>query len=145
MNNFLESVSWIPYALKTNGLFKKIKNPINLDMSIIGLNKKFKFYILENDEGLSRQLTSFGFREPINLKYSSEFIDNKDVVLDAGANIGLFSLLSFKAKKIISVEPIEDCIPILKKNLKENNLSSKSEVLNMAIGKKGKLILEKNN
>ncbi|MFH1325746.1 MAG: FkbM family methyltransferase [archaeon] len=145
MNNIIEWVSWIPYKLKTEILPKKVKKRIDLDLSFIGINKKFRFSALEKDEGLSRQLTTFGFREPINLRYSSIFTGKDDIVLDIGANLGLFSLLSFNAKKIISIEPIKECIPILKKNLMDNNLSGKSEVLNMAVGKRGKLILEKNN
>ena len=141
-NQILEKISWIPYRLKSRLIFNK-KNPHTLDFKKLDLNKKFQFYILEKDEGLSNQLRAFGFREPLNMKYSYLFVSKEDKVLDIGANLGLFSLLSCNAKKIISIEPITECIPVLKKNLQRNGLLKKSTIINMAVGKKGKLILKK--
>ena len=135
-------ITWAPYNL----IFKFAKKKgsfLNLNLKKIGINKSFKFNLLEEDNGLSKDLKIYGFREPLNLKYSYNFIDEQDKVLDIGANIGLFSLLSCKAKEIISIEPLKECLPVLKKNLKENGLSNKSKVINMAVGKEGILTLKK--
>jgi len=144
MIQIIEKISWIPYKLREKLIIKK-KNPLKLNFKKIGLNKQFIFYTLGEDEGLSNQLQAFGFREPLNIKYSYEFVTKKDRVLDIGANIGLFSLLSHNAEKIIAIEPIKECIPILEKNLGESDLLSKSKIINMAVGEKGKLLLEKDD
>ena len=76
------------------------------------------------------------------LEYYYKFIKPSDIVLDVGANIGLFTVLSENAKKIICVEPLKQAIPILKKNISDNGLDKKTEIINAAVGKKGKLIIE---
>ena len=138
----IQKITWIPHNLKSKFAPKK-EDPILLDLRRLGITKTFKLYTLKKDLGLTDQLKTFGFREPLNLRYSHDFIRKNDKVLDIGANIGLFSLLSHNAKEIISVEPIKECLPILRKNLEENGLSKKTKVINLAVGKEGKLILKK--
>ena len=84
-NQMLEKISWIPYKLKEKFILKR-KNPLKLNFKKIGLKKEFLFYTLDEDEGLSNQLQAFGFREPLNIKYSYQFVSKKDRVLDIGAN-----------------------------------------------------------
>ena len=141
MNRILEQISWMPFDFLTS-IKRSKKNFINLDLKNVGIKRVFKFHLSPKDKGLSSQLISFGFREPLNLKYHYDFINSSDVVLDIGANIGLFSILSENAKKIICVEPLKEAIPILKKNIKGNSLSKKTKILNAAVGKKGKLLIE---
>jgi len=141
-NKLLEKLSWVPYNLISK-LKSRKRNPLLLDFRKLGIPKSFKFYFLEKDLGLSNQLNSFGFREPINLKYSYDFIKKEDIVLDIGSNLGLFPLLAYNAKRIIAVEPIKECIPLLKKNLKENKIWKKIRVIKMAVGKEGKLRIKK--
>ena len=140
-NQILEKISWIPHDVLRKIKYKR-KNFIKLDLNKIGINRKFNFYLSKDDEGLSSQLIVFGFREPINLKYSYEFVKDSDNVLDIGSNIGLFPLLSENAKKIICIEPLKEAIPILRKNIEANKLSDKTKIINAAVGKRGKLILE---
>ena len=139
--NILETLSWIPHDIVT-AIKDNKKSPISLKLRKLGIPEDFKVVLPEDDKGLSAQLRVAGLREPINFEYYYKFIDENDVVLDLGANAGIFSLLSKKAKKIICVEPLVGMIPYLKKNLEINGLKSKSVVLNMAVGKKGKLFLE---
>ncbi|PIO08342.1 hypothetical protein COU59_01815 [Candidatus Pacearchaeota archaeon CG10_big_fil_rev_8_21_14_0_10_34_12] len=141
MKNIIEKISWIPFNLLT--LMKKNRDKsINLNFKNIGINKKFKFNLSSNDEGLSSQLRVFGFREPLNLEYYYKFVDSSDIVLDIGANIGFFTILSERAKKIICVEPLKQAIPILNRNISDNNLAEKTNVINAAVGKNGKLLIE---
>ncbi len=135
----IEQMSWLPYKA-CELLFDSEEEVINIDLK--GIDKKFYFHVSSEDKGLSTQLRVFGFREPINLEYYYKFIEKDDVVLDIGANVGLFTVLSHNAKRIICVEPLEQVIPILKKNILENNLQNKTKILNCAIGEKGTLILE---
>jgi len=141
VKKIIEKISWVPYNIIYNRESKK-QNPIKLNLEGVGVKKNIIFHVIDNDEGLSKQLRLFGFREPLNWKKYYYFVDEEDVVLDIGANIGLFSILSKNAKKIICVEPIRECIPILEKNLDSHNLLNKSIIINMAVVKKGRLWLE---
>jgi len=55
-------------------------------------------------------------------------INKGDTVIDAGANIGIFSImasiLTGKSGKIIAIEPDPDNLKILKRNLELNNLDN---------------------
>ena len=142
MDETIEKISWMPYKLVSKFKSKK-KDPLFLDFRKIGIPKSFKLYLLKEDKGLSNQFNAFGLREPINLRYLYKFITKQDKVLDVGSNIGFFPLISSNAKEIVAVEPIKECIPLIKKNLEENGLLKKSRIINMAVGKEGKLRLKK--
>ena len=68
-----------------------------------------------------------------------EFLKPESIILDCGANIGVFSLwahyLSPKGK-IYSFEPTKSTFEILKKNIKENNLEEFIYPFNLALGDK---------
>jgi len=144
MNKIIEKLSWIPYNFLMRRANKK--NPIVLNFESLGINEKFIFYLEKRDLGLSAQFRAFGFREPINYRYHYNFIEEDDVVLDIGANLGMFTLLSKKAKKIICVEPLKESISILKKNIEKNGLKNKCKIINAVVGKEeGILLVEINN
>ena len=130
-----KTLSWLLYRKVMNNV--KMEDSINVNLNKIGINKEFKFNIIKEDEGLSKQLTAFRFREPLNWKNYYDYVESKDIVLDIGANIGLFSILSCKAKEIICVEPVEECMPILKKNLENNNMEA--IIINKAVGENVKI------
>ncbi|MHB8396206.1 MAG: FkbM family methyltransferase [Thermoplasmataceae archaeon] len=59
-------------------------------------------------------------------------ISNEDTVIDAGANIGIFTLLASQiAKNVIAIEPDEENLKILELNLNMN------EIRNVTVIKKG--------
>lgn len=140
-NPLMEKISWLPYNLLCRIKDNKAE-PTEMDLRKIGINKKFPILTSAKDEGSSSQLRVFKIREPVNSEYYWNFVDENDIVLDLGANIGDTSVLSSKAKKIIAVEPLQRAIAYLKENLKINGIDEKSEVLGMAVGKKGWLFLE---
>ena len=140
----LKDISWIPYKSLTKYLGEN-KEKMYLNFKKIGIRKKFIFSTLKGDTGLSADLSVFGFREPLNWESYYNFVNKEDIVLDIGANLGMFSLLSSNAKKIVAVEPVKKCLLVLKKNLLDNGLKDKSIVINMAVGDKGKLRLRKDS
>jgi FkbM family methyltransferase len=134
-------LSWIPYSL-----FCRIRdndqNPISVDLSDYRIDKKFLLSLPSEDDGLSKQLRTFGFREPLNCECYVKFISRDDTLLDIGANIGFFTLLGNDARRIVCVEPLNNVIPLLQKNISQNNLSDKCEIVHAAVGPRGKLHLE---
>lgn len=68
--------------------------------------------------------------------YDELAVSNGDVVIDVGANIGVFSTRASErvgaAGKVISVEPIKDNIRLLKKNLKQNGCTN-VQILKLAL------------
>jgi FkbM family methyltransferase len=143
MRKIIEDISWIPYKIKNKYLYKKSKL---LKVKPKGHNFSFPFVVIKDKDfrSLSRNLQAYGIREPRNVYEFVNFIEDEDIVLDVGANIGFFTILSRNAKKIIAIEPIKRCIPILKKNLEKNNLKN-VEVFNIALGGGMPLLIEENN
>lgn len=111
-------------------------------MSGYGISKQFRLCLPPEDNGLSRQLRIFGFREPLNCQCFADFIDDEDTLLDIGSNIGFFALMAGNAKRIICVEPLDNVIELLRSNIELNDLSGKCEIVNAAVGPKGRLQLE---
>ncbi len=138
-------LTWLPYdafrRLRSNGHYP---NPYHLNMSPYGVDADFWIWLPPTDEGLSKQLLTFGFREPFNCSCYVKFVTPNDSVLDIGSNIGLFALLGSRARKVVCVEPLGNLIGILRENIKQNGLMDKYEVLQKAVGPKGKLHLEVN-
>lgn len=88
----------------------------------------FKMFLNLKDRGLSRTLLLFGKRE-LDHKIILERVLKKNMqILDIGSNIGYYLLIERnligKKKKIVAVEPIEENIKILNKNLRLNNDNS---------------------
>lgn len=141
----LRGLSWLPY-----NAFCKIRdsgmkaNEVCVDLREYGVNKKFRLSLPTGDSGLSRQLRIFGFREPLNCRCYVNFVDENDVLLDIGANIGFFVMLGSRAKKIVCVEPLTNVIELLQSNIRLNELPDKCTIVNAAVGPKGKLLLEIN-
>lgn len=143
MNKINEAITWIPHDFWCR-LKENKSESTKLDLRKIGIDKIFPIITSAKDRGSSTQLRVFKIREPLNSKCYWRFIENEDIVLDLGANIGDTSVLSSNAKRIIAVEPLGQAIAYLKENLRLNGLDKKSEVIRMAVGKKGWLFLEEN-
>lgn len=62
-------------------------------------------------------------------------LTNQDIWLDAGANLGFFSILiSAKVKKVIAYEPEEENFNILNQNLNLNNIKNVNSVKKVIVG-----------
>ena len=134
----IKGITWKAYNKAIENDIEKEQIEVNLKQ--IGINKIFIFNTLKGDKGLSRQLRVFKFREPLNWETYYHYVKRSDKVMDIGANIGLFSILSKKAKSLICIEPIECCIPLLEKNIKDNDI--KATIINKAIGKNIKMKID---
>jgi len=64
------------------------------------------------------------------------------IVIDAGANIGIFSIYAAKlgAKKVYAFEPVKETYEILKEMIKENKLENIIIPVNKALGDKNKIM-----
>jgi len=100
-------------------------------------NENIRFSTTSHLE-LSRAKTSYT-REPITVDWISNYIDDKDVVMDVGANIGAYSLLIAKLKKqsiVYSIEPESSNFYALNRNIVSNNLQERIIPLCIALGDK---------
>lgn len=105
------------------------------------LNKKEKiivscvgklFELKTSDFGLHRDLISDRIREPVATALMMQYAQPQHTLLDAGANIGYFSLLlSDKCKYVYAVEPDKDNYKALIRNI-ELNRSKNINVFNLA-------------
>ena len=142
MNKIIEKLSWIPYELINKTMCKQTK--------IVEVNNhkffdpiRFNMELIEDEDfhSLTRNLQAYKMREPRYSKEYVNFIEEEDIVLDVGANIGFFTILSSEAKKVIAIEPVERCIKILKNNIYMNDMKN-VEVLNVALGDGKPLYIE---
>lgn len=139
-----DRISWLPYQV-FNKIRKGNSKNLAVDMVKYGINRKFSLSLPINDDGLSQQLSVYRFREPINCRYYCDFITEEDRLLDIGSNVGFFPILGGRASKIVCVEPLEELIPLLRENIKANNLSGKCEIIHAAVGNSITLHLEANH
>jgi len=87
-----------------------------------------------------------GIHEPFESVFILRSLNNTDLFIDVGANVGHYSLIASGVKrcKSIAIEPIPDTFAKLQRNLELNNLKNLVESKNLAVGKeKGKLYFSK--
>ena len=92
-----------------------------------------KMLLNTKDKGIHYDLIVNGIREPQSTEVIKKIITKDDVVLDVGANIGYYSLLMKKAKKVYALEPASKNY----KNLELNILINKCKNIipkNMGLG-----------
>lgn len=97
-----------------------------LDLKVINVsNSKPEILVNPDDEGLSAQIFAYGFREPLNCYFLSQFIkkENFDVIIDAGSNIGYFPIVELEsgAKRVVVIEPVPETFKFLQKNVETHS------------------------
>lgn len=84
----------------------------------------FKLYIHEGKDILSDSLLISKEYEPVETKVIKDIVKEEDVVVDAGANIGYYTILLSKIVgargKVYAFEPEKSCFDLLKQNCREN-------------------------
>lgn len=135
-NTFINQLSGIKVLiLNTNNEFigdRQIE--YDIDNKIVIDNKNIKITANNNDEAYIQ------FRENFHLNtYESGecFIEEGDICLDLGANLGFFSLYALEkgASKVYAVEPVESTFNYLCKN---TNFTDKIKCINCAAGSETK-------
>lgn len=83
---------------------KRTKNATEKEMIVCCLGKLFSLNVA--DLGLHRDLISDRIREPVATSLMMRYALSDDILLDAGANIGYFSLiLSDQVRQVHAIEP----------------------------------------
>lgn len=94
-----------------------------------------------NDQGISLDLLMNGIRETLATEVTKKIIKKGDVIIDIGANIGYYALLESRLAgptgKVFAIEPVNENIKQLKKNIELNKYSN-IEAFQLAIGDKDK-------
>lgn len=93
---------------------------------------------IEDDEDLLASIILLHQIIGLNQYAAGKFSIKGKVVVDAGANSGVFSLYAARlgAKRVYSFEPLKSTYKRLVRNVKRNGLGSKIIPVNMALGEK---------
>ena len=64
-------------------------------------------------------------------QYNSVFLQPEDIVIDAGANMGIFSIFAnhFYNCKCYAFEPVQSVIEVFKKNIEQNRMENAIEII----------------
>jgi len=106
---------------------KLVRISLKLKSLFLDVKKNPLMYVNPIDQGLSKDLFVYGFREPYNTVMVYSLVKRfAPVVVDIGSNIGYFPLIEFVAgaKKIVAIEPVNLNFKILRLNMKLNNLKN---------------------
>lgn len=155
-----KNIFLIIYSIVPNILFKKLKK-INLIEKILEKKGYLKHFLLEkkficlnntffyNDKLPVGDIISILLSQKSYIKKNfflnsllldiegpyeikDVFISKGDFIIDAGANIGLFSIFASQITgnngKVFAFEPVEDTIFFLNKNIKTNNIKNIQQV-----------------
>ncbi len=101
-----------------------------------------KLYVPTQDISTEKMMINREY-EPIETRCIKNNINEGDIVVDIGGNIGYYAILSSKIVgkngKVYAFEPNEEIIPLLKKNLKINSCKNVFLVNKAVSDKNGKL------
>ena len=110
-----------------------------------------KMYLDLVDKGLSRDLLTYGIREPLATEVMQEILKPGQIVVEIGANIGYYALLEAKTVgekgKVYCLEPAPENIELLRRNISANGYKN-IEVVHGAAGaetKESKLYLSESH
>lgn len=101
-----------------------IQEYIDIVLSDMYLKRKLEQSGNQNESLIANVLSSFPIEGPY--QYHKVFLNEGDVIIDAGANVGMFSLFAAKYYncKCYAFEPCKIFIPIMEKNIHANLLDN---------------------
>ncbi len=96
-----------------------------------------KFYAEKGDAGIVGNIY-YRLMDYEDSKFLLDTLNNEDVFVDVGANLGHYSMLAsgICKSKVIAIEPISHTVNKLKKNLELNKLLEKVTILKYGVGDK---------
>lgn len=87
------------------------------------VNGSYLMYINLKDKGISQELFLHKKREHFSTDFMKEVIDDDEIIIDVGANIGYYALLESQMAPngcVYALEPIPSNMNLLKKNVELN-------------------------
>lgn len=118
--------------------FKSIKIKFPANSCLIGLIADYLGFVYPDQSGTEQNILSSTIIEG-PYEHKDVFLDEGDYVIDAGANIGLFSIFAARKVgskgKIFSFEPISETKKILNDNIALNEIKN-IESFQLALGQK---------
>ena len=101
---------------------------------------RFKMYVSTLDEGLAPHLIGDGYWEMWTTRAMVEMIKPGMVCLDAGANVGYYSVLmadlAGSAGRVVAAEPVPATRRLLQRNVSINGFTGVTDILDNAFGAK---------
>ena len=139
-------------GLELGGFLDLIYNDVELSTAIDLIKRVTEFRQTEKIPYKNKDIVMHGLEDNGDLvhvfileDYKFLNIDN-ETVIDIGANIGdsaiYFALNG--AKKVVALEPYPYSFNLADRNVRENNLENKIEVLNAGYGKDGEISIDEN-
>lgn len=141
VKEFKESGLHNTFRLVTNYLIYHYYRLCPSNKKIVLRNvQNYKMYLDVTDPGVSKSLFKRGIREKLLTIVVKNELNEGDVVLDIGANLGYYALIEAgivgNMGKVYAIEPNPKNFKILKKNIAVNNLPKIIEPLELAISNK---------
>lgn len=146
----LKIIKILSFLFNRSGLWKfhiflslagNFNNKISKPLFINVFGKKL--FTHPKDDPLSTSLYYYGDYEPFETDLFQNLIKKGDTVLDIGAHIGYYTLLSSglvgRSGKVFSFEPDPDNLALLRKNVEVNNLTN-VVIENVAVSDRNKRI-----
>jgi FkbM family methyltransferase len=119
--------------------FRDFDRPVAMVAAYLGLSTMAMPTVVRHRSGLRLQINEFGDLETIWQIFLRRVYDVRPadrVIVDAGANVGLFSCYaSWRApdSKLLTIEPFPSTVTRLRAQLAENHLSQRVTVLDRAL------------
>lgn len=140
-SSFLREVVWRLHYERLQWLRKRRARRHETTPSMISFQGK-NFELHPSPVGLSEELLMFGVHEPLATKLYLETLLPGDHVLDVGANIGYFPLVTNRvigpSGRLLGFEPSPDVFEILTRNIQHSGTTN-VEVFPWAIGAKNEI------
>lgn len=116
-------------------MFSIFKN----EEKIIDFCQQSNLYLNQNDS-MAQANYYCGLYDYSEMLFLLHFLRGRDLFVDVGANIGVYTILASKEKnsKSIAIEPITETYNTLRRNINLNNLNNKVTTINIGISNNDK-------
>ncbi len=121
-------------------LIQNVKNqkhrPFSINEEGVWFKTKYDFSIYSNFKDRILELDVNAVWEEMESSFLLNNLKEGDVFVDAGANIGYFSMLAAQQKvsKVLAIEPVPKTYDMLNMNIKHNMLDDIIETFNIGLG-----------
>ncbi len=131
MKKFIKKIIPIPVLNKLRRMINGKKLPYFIKVYDVISNNHFFLFLRKDSymESIIHDTGLYGEWEQESLRLWAHLSKTSSVIIDIGANTGIYSILSAinnKSAAIIAVEPININYEVLKKNIKKNRLKNVS-------------------